>query len=179
MPIRNDTRMKKQQFGVSLLELMVAITIFGILVGLAVPSFREFTRNNRVTAAQNDLVSTVNFARSEALKRSTPVAVCATDDGESCSDDDNWNNGWIVFVDRVPPSNDIDDDDIVLNVVPQLAEVVSLSADVTNFAFQPSGMTSAAATFDLHVQGCTGANARQFVVSITGTAAATKTDCPN
>jgi type IV fimbrial biogenesis protein FimT len=170
--------MKKQQFGVSLLELMVAITIFGILVGLAVPGFREFTRNNRVTAAQNDLVSTVNFARSEALKRSTPVAICSSDDGESCSDSENWNNGWIVFVDRVPPSNDIDADDVILNVMPQLAEAVSLSADVSNFAFQPNGMTSGAATFALHAAGCTGDHAREFVVSITGTAAATKTTCP-
>ena len=60
--------MKRRGLGFTLLELMVTIAVLGILLGLTVPTFREFSRNNSVTTAQNDLVTALNVARSEALR---------------------------------------------------------------------------------------------------------------
>jgi type IV fimbrial biogenesis protein FimT len=170
--------MRKQQTGLSLLELMVGITIVGVLLGMAVPSFREFSRGNRITAAQNDLATTVNYARSEALKRSLPVALCASEDGETCSDSLSWAGGWLVFVNRTPPANLIDANDEIINVTPALIAEIGLTADVTNIEFLPTGMTSGAATFALNPTVCSDRHARQFVVSITGSASTTKVDCP-
>jgi type IV fimbrial biogenesis protein FimT len=89
-----------RQRGVTLLELLTALVMVSVLLAMAVPSFRNFTRNNRVTAAQNDLVTALNLARSESLRRSQPVAVCSTTDGATCGTVNDWQTGWIVFVDQ-------------------------------------------------------------------------------
>ena len=51
------------------MELMVTLALVGILVGLAVPSMREFIRNNRLTGGANDVLRALRLARSEAIKR--------------------------------------------------------------------------------------------------------------
>lgn len=77
--------------GFTLLELMVVVTIAAILMAIAIPSFNEAIRNNRLTTYANDLVTAMNVARSEAVKRGVPVFVR--------SSGANWENGWDVFID--------------------------------------------------------------------------------
>ncbi len=84
--------------GFTLLELMVTVVIAGILLSIAVPNFTPAIESNRMSAHINQLLATFNYARSEALKRTTNISVCGTDNtGVSCSG--NWNNGWAVFID--------------------------------------------------------------------------------
>jgi prepilin-type N-terminal cleavage/methylation domain-containing protein len=94
--------MKSIQRGFTLLELIVVVTIVGILLGLAAPSFVDFLRNNRMAAAANDLLTAVNVARTEAIKRREPVTICAvadpTDDEPVCDEDGDFET-WVVFVD--------------------------------------------------------------------------------
>ena len=91
--------MKTPQSGVTLFELMVGISIMGILVSLAVPTFQDFGRNARVVAAQNDIVTALNYSRSEAIRRSTVVTVCATASFTDCGDTGDWPAGWFSFND--------------------------------------------------------------------------------
>jgi type IV fimbrial biogenesis protein FimT len=67
----------KRSLGFTLLELMITIFLAAIILGLGVPSFREFQRNNAIAAAANDLVSATLAARAEAVKRQVPVTLCA------------------------------------------------------------------------------------------------------
>lgn len=89
--------------GLTLIELMVALSVLAILLGLAVPSFQTFIQNTRLTAITNDLASALATARSEAVKRATRVTVCKSanvnDPAPICSTVANWQDGWIVFVD--------------------------------------------------------------------------------
>lgn len=87
--------------GFSLVELMIAIVILATLVSIGVPSFQNTIRDNRLATQTNSLVGTLNFARSESIKRRLPVVVCRTDSGTNCSNNGNgtWESGWIVFVD--------------------------------------------------------------------------------
>ncbi|MCU0963424.1 MAG: hypothetical protein MUF48_25310 [Pirellulaceae bacterium] len=48
---------------------MVTITILGILLAWAVPSFKDASLSSRLTAFANDLVASAQIARSEAIKR--------------------------------------------------------------------------------------------------------------
>jgi len=91
--------MKTRHTGFTLFELMIGLAIMGILVSLAVPSFQDYGRNTRVIAAQNDLVTAFNYARSEAIRRSTPVTVCATSNFTSCAAGTFWVQGWFAFLD--------------------------------------------------------------------------------
>ncbi|MEA3277713.1 MAG: GspH/FimT family protein, partial [Pseudomonadota bacterium] len=49
--------------------------------------------------AVNELVSTLNLARSEAIKRGDRITVCKSADGAACTGSGGWDQGWIVFVD--------------------------------------------------------------------------------
>ena len=86
--------------GFTLIELLVTIVVATILLAVGVPAFQSFIKNNRVTAQTNDLVSAIQLARSEALKRGVNTVVCASIDQKSCSNNkDTWAAGWIVFSD--------------------------------------------------------------------------------
>ncbi|MCC6171189.1 MAG: GspH/FimT family pseudopilin [Gammaproteobacteria bacterium] len=85
--------------GFTLFELMVGIAIAGILVGLAVPSFQEYGRSTRVIATQNDLVTALNYGRSEAIRRAALVTVCPSSSATTCADASAWPNGWFAFLD--------------------------------------------------------------------------------
>jgi type IV fimbrial biogenesis protein FimT len=85
--------------GFTLVELLITIVVLTILLAVGVPAFQSFIKNNRVTAQANDLASTIQLARSEALKRGTNVVVCASNDQATCTGKDTWASGWIVFSD--------------------------------------------------------------------------------
>lgn len=90
--------------GFTLMELMIVLALAGVMIGLAVPSMRQFARNNRLTTAANDMLHAFSLARTEALKRQIGwVTLCATTDPNAgpatltCSY--GAMSGWIVFVD--------------------------------------------------------------------------------
>lgn len=88
--------------GFTLIELMVTVSIAAILLGIAIPNFTSTITSNRLTTNANELVSALNLARSEAVKRGQQVVIRKTGT--------NWENGWQVFVDidRDTPSSDAD-----------------------------------------------------------------------
>ncbi len=112
--------MKRQsQSGFTLIELIIAMAIALILLGLGVPSFFSAVKNSKIGASNTDLVSALYLARSEATKRSGRVSVCARQSDASCGSD--WNNGWILFTDNSVGSSAgtegvIDGDDEVLRI---------------------------------------------------------------
>jgi type IV fimbrial biogenesis protein FimT len=90
----------QQQVGFTLMELIVTISIAGILVNIAIPSFISIIKNNRMSTQVNEFTTSLNFARSEAIKRGIPVTLCKSKDGSTCVADktvSNWAQGWIIF----------------------------------------------------------------------------------
>ncbi|QHJ01476.1 prepilin-type N-terminal cleavage/methylation domain-containing protein [Xylophilus rhododendri] len=59
--------------GFSLIELLVGISMLAVLLGLALPSFSDWMRNNQVRSTAETLREGLQLARSEALKRNTRV----------------------------------------------------------------------------------------------------------
>jgi type IV fimbrial biogenesis protein FimT len=92
--------------GFTLIELLVVIAIAAVILTLAAPSFAEFQRNARITAAANDLLGAIQTARSEAIKRQEPHSVCPSPNpeaGDAAVCDNVSFLGWIAF--RDPNSN--------------------------------------------------------------------------
>jgi type IV fimbrial biogenesis protein FimT len=168
----------KYQRGYTLIELMVAITIVAILLGIGVPSFREFTRSNRITAAQNDLVTSLNLARSEALRRNRPVSVCASTDGTACGVDTDWISGWMAFTDRGAVGTvDADDEVIQFWPGPSNSTVEMDSGGAAFVRYAATGMVVAPITIDVSWPGCTGANLRRVTVMASGSIVGQKVAC--
>jgi len=80
--------------GFTLIELMVTLAIAAILMMVAAPSMTAFKQNSELTSLSNTLLSAINAARMEALKRNMATYITPADKGNS------WAVGWIVFVDK-------------------------------------------------------------------------------
>ncbi len=79
--------------GMTMVELMITLALIAIIVSLAAPSFSKFVNNNRVTSATNDLIASLNLARTEAIKRNGAVLM------RSKNGSANWAGGHRVGVD--------------------------------------------------------------------------------
>lgn len=87
-----------QSRGFTLIELMLALLIAGVVLGLAVPSMGKMMERGQTTSTFNRLIGDLAFARSEAVKRGQPVVVCPSNNQSSCAGSD-WSKGWLLFVD--------------------------------------------------------------------------------
>lgn len=92
-------RKKSSSNGFTLIELMVTMSVLAILLAIAVPGFQGSIASNQLTGRTNDMVSALNLARSEAIRRGTRVTLCKSSTGTSCTASGNWEQGWIAFVD--------------------------------------------------------------------------------
>lgn len=61
--------------GLTIIELMVVVGVVGVLAALAAPSLRDFMARQRVAAINAELVTDLQFARSEAIARGRQVRV--------------------------------------------------------------------------------------------------------
>ncbi|MCK5829671.1 MAG: GspH/FimT family pseudopilin [Methylococcales bacterium] len=77
--------------GFTLIELMVTLAISGIVMSIGIPSFDQIIKNNRLTTNINELVISLNLARSEAVKRNQPVTIRKSGL--------EWEQGWTIFTD--------------------------------------------------------------------------------
>lgn len=84
--------------GFSLIELLLAMTLLAILLVVAIPMTQSLLTRNRVTQHAAELVTALNYARSEAVKRGSLVTFCKSKAGKSCEGD--WRDGQIVIVDK-------------------------------------------------------------------------------
>ena len=69
-----DMVQRKHARGFSLLELMVVLTLVAVLAVLAMPSMSEWMKNQRIRGTAEALVSGLQTARSEAIRRNRPAS---------------------------------------------------------------------------------------------------------
>jgi type IV fimbrial biogenesis protein FimT len=91
----------KTSSGFTLIELLVTLAVAAVALTIGVPGFQDWIRNNQITAQTNTLVTALNLARSEAIKRGgNNVILCKRDtDGTACNNAGNWEDGWLLFED--------------------------------------------------------------------------------
>ncbi len=129
--------MKRRQRGLTLVELMVTLAAAIILLAVGLPFFGGVVANNRAVAQANNLLSAFKLARSEAVKRSEIVTICAIDDPgaavPACGNASDWVNGWTVFRDD---GSAIDEHLRVWNTPPAAPTIL---ASTDSVVFTPAG----------------------------------------
>lgn len=139
---------KRPARGFSIIELVIAIAISAILLGLAVPSFINFLNSNRVTTQANELLASFQTARMEAIRRNARVIVCASNDADAalptCAAGSTW-NGWIVHSDANGDGVINADEVIKVNSLAAPIQADSSTNIDSQVVFRPDGFARTAA----------------------------------
>jgi prepilin-type N-terminal cleavage/methylation domain-containing protein len=85
----------KRQRGFTIVELLVALAVAAVLIGVALPAFNGLMAQRRLTSQVNDFMVALQYARSEAAKRGTMVTVQSLD---AADDANEWGAGYCVVV---------------------------------------------------------------------------------
>ena len=130
--------------GFTLLEIMVTLTIAALILSIGVPSFRGVMQNQRMTTSTNELVMSMNLAKSEAIKRVAYVSICKSNNGVTCGAAAvSWNDGWIVFANATTANLGVRDfGDEMIRVYPGLRNGFTMTpiGTIGGFiSFRPSG----------------------------------------
>ena len=78
----------KASLGFTLIELLTALVVLAILATVALPSYQNYVLTQRLRGASYDLMTSLLFARSEAIKRNANVSMTQAAGG--------WTQGWTV-----------------------------------------------------------------------------------
>jgi type IV fimbrial biogenesis protein FimT len=179
----------KRQNGLTLIELLITIVVLTTILALGVPSFMQFIKNNRITAQANSVVISVQLARNEAIKRGSGSVICASTDQATCSGDDDWTNGWIVFSDLnrngapdTGATNPLCEptEDCIMRTANSLSRSTLDGGGTDNIRFLPNGLTTSttAMTLTLTSNDCYSNQIRDITITRQGHTMITKQPCP-
>jgi len=139
--IKNSQRRGSNQRGMTLIELVMALAVVAIVVSLASPSLGSLVNRNRIVAASNELVASINLARQNAVMQRAITSLCPSTDGQRCTGANRWDEGWIVF--RDPDNNrQPESQSDVLRVFSSLEGLHSDSAGRTRIRYFPTGFAT-------------------------------------
>lgn len=176
--------------GFTILELMIAVAVLAILLGIGVPSFNDMIRQNRLAAQTNEFLAAAALARSEAVKRGKLVSLCPTAaaaaGADACAGDDTWSDGWLVFVDDSTTGIIDGTDAVIQRFRPSTEQRINITNPQTLFiSYRGDGATTLGlgnrSTFTIAPEREYCANpqgARSVVVSASGRVNVTRINCP-
>ncbi len=159
----------------TLVELLIAIAIIAILLGLAAPSFQSFILETRITAEARKFLLALQTARSEASRINASVLLCASADDSVCGSD--WTTNKLVFADADHNKTRSLTEKLVFSG-PPLAARMTVTGPVAGWIeFNSVGQATTSATFKL-CDTRTGKIGRLVSVELTGRSSLTTTICP-
>lgn len=169
--------------GFTITELVIVLLIVGLGLSLAIPSFTTLMQRNRAISTANELVSALFMARSEAIKRATPVTLCVAQDEDlnSCGVG-GWDTGWLVFVDSDNNASFNGDDERIMVHTALKGElnIATTPANISSFTYNTLGLSNQPdVTFTITPQGCSGPHGgREIIISSTGRPTINPIACP-
>ena len=93
--------------GFSLVELVVAMAIFGMLLALAAPNFSGWVRNMKIRTTAESIQTGLHVARSEALRRNAAVRFQLTNTMDDTCALSTTGPHWFISLDNVTDNCDV------------------------------------------------------------------------
>lgn len=150
----------RRSAGFTLIELIVAVAIVGIMASIAAPSFKDLMVDQRVKSASFDVTAALILARSEALKQNGSVTLTPSS-GE-------WANGWTIT----------GPDAATLGTQGAYATSITITGPAS-IIYNRSGRSASATTVTLQVAAASGrtVSPRCISVGVTGQPKSVKGSC--
>lgn len=158
-----------QHDGFTLIELMIVLVITAVMIGVAIPGFRDILNRTRAVGAMMELHALINLARQTAITRSREITLCGVDEALKCIEP--WEGNPTLVFEDLNRNRKLDD-----------GEFNAAHSDLTRsghirwrasggrdyLRYKPSGRVSEIGTFRYCAVNTDPKSVRGIVVSMTG-----------
>jgi type IV fimbrial biogenesis protein FimT len=138
--------MHRTSRGFTVVELMAGLALAAVLLAQALPSFAGVRDRAVVRTTVQELVSSFNRARTEAVMRRHQATVCPmpADRSLRCAQDTNWAHGWMVYLDYDRDDERSDAEPIlsVFDAIDGASVQLASTAGRLRVRFLPNGLSS-------------------------------------
>jgi type IV fimbrial biogenesis protein FimT len=140
---------RRQARGFSLMEVMIVVVIVAVIAAIAMPNFLTMVQNTRISTTADSVRDAVMVARTEAIRRGTPVTLSGTGTPP-------WSTGWEL---RDAGNTSLREGQFASGVT---VDLVNAPAGANNIVFRPNGTLNNTPTSEMYVrvQGAAGSTAR-------------------
>jgi type IV fimbrial biogenesis protein FimT/type IV fimbrial biogenesis protein FimU len=126
--------------GFSIVELMVAVAITGIILAIALPNLNVFIVKMRTENELSEMHRLLLTARNSAINTGLNTTVCPLDEDLACTD--NWGNVISVFTNTTLTTTEMDANDVLIKVKDSVKEGDTLTlSNAGAITYAPTGRT--------------------------------------
>jgi len=122
------------QCGFTLVELVIVVTIAGVLAAIAGPAMFNLMVSQRLRNAAFELMADLTYARSEAVKRNSDVTIARSG---------TWTGGWTI----------IDSNGNTLRTHTPFPNSIAITGTANSVVFSLNGRASPSANFTIDDAG--------------------------